>query len=92
MQKRRRVNELDRGRELDVAVARVAELACGGERDQRAQALAAGIDEMRGQLRNERRLAEKAGMNGGIGLDEIAGNELRQSLDRVRGLIRRACF
>ena len=51
------VDELDRGRELHMRVARVAAQPCRRERDQRAQALAAGIHEMSGELRDQRDLA-----------------------------------
>ena len=50
MQQRRCMHELDRRRELDVALAGIAEHLGGGERHHRAQALAARRDQMIGDL------------------------------------------
>ncbi len=52
------VHELDRGGELDMAVALIAGELAGGERQHRAQALAAGGDEVVGHLRDHRRRPE----------------------------------
>ena len=48
------VDELDAGSEVGVARAGVAAQPGGGERQQRAQPLAAGGDDVRGKLRDER--------------------------------------
>ena len=50
------MDELDGGGELEVMVARVVEHPGGGEREHRAQAFAAGLDEVRGDFRNARRV------------------------------------
>ena len=52
MQQRRRVHEFDRGRELDVMVALVAEHGGGRERQHRPQALATGRNQMVGDFRD----------------------------------------
>ena len=52
VQQRGRVHELDAGRELDVAIAGIAEHLGRGERQHRAQALAAGRDQVVGDLRD----------------------------------------
>ena len=55
VQQRRGVDELDRGREADVVVALGTAAEPGrGERQQRAQPLAAGLDQMRGDLGDAR--------------------------------------
>ena len=53
----RGVDELDRGGELVVARAGVAEQACAGERQHRPHALAAAGDQVAGELRDQRDLA-----------------------------------
>ncbi len=57
MQQRRRVDELDRGGERQMAAARVAAELRRGEGQHRPEPLAAGRDDMAGHLRNERHRA-----------------------------------
>ncbi len=51
------MDEFDTGRERDMPVAAVIKELGRSEREHRAQPLAAGGDDMAGQLRNQRRAA-----------------------------------
>ncbi len=74
------VHELDRCRELDVAVAGIAEHLRGGERHHRPQALAAGRDQMVGDLRDH------LDVGAGLGQDQLvdAAHVGRGQRDQIR--------
>ena len=57
VQQRRRMNELDRGGEADMALAAIAAHAGRQQRQDRPHALAAGLRQVLGQLRDQRHLA-----------------------------------
>ena len=76
VQQRRGVHELDRGRELDVAVAGIAGQHRHGEGEHRPQPLAAGIDQVVGHLRDHRHLGAGARQDGGVDPLHVGGDEL----------------
>ncbi len=60
------MHELDRGGELDMAVAGIARELRHGDGEHRAQPLAAGRDEVIGHLRDHRHLRARTRQNGGV--------------------------
>ena len=82
MQQSGRVHELDGGGELDVMFALVAEHAGRGERQHRAQALAAGGDEMVGDLGNQLDMGTGLGKNQLVHAFHIGLGQVDQRLDR----------
>ena len=75
VQQGRGVDELDAGGQAWVAGARVAAQARGGQRQQRAQPLAAGGDDMRGKLWDERDRAVHVHDDGAVAGRHVALDE-----------------
>ena len=86
MQERGGVHELDRGGELDVAVAGVAGEVCHGQRQHRAQALAPGGDQVVGDLRYHGHLGAGSRQDGGVDALHVGGDEPDQRF--YRGILR----
>ena len=81
VQQRRGVHELDRGGELDVAVARIAGELRHREREHRPQPLAAGRDQVIGDLRDHRHLRPGPRQDRGVDPLHVGGDELDQAVD-----------
>jgi hypothetical protein len=81
VQQRGRVHEFDRGRELDVAGAvipgqrAIARVRIG------PQPLAAGRDQVIGDLGNHRHLRSRARQNGRVDATHVGGDEVDQTVD-----------
>jgi hypothetical protein len=75
------VHELDRGRELDVAVAGIAGKPCHRQGEDGPQSLAAGRDQMIGDLGNHRHFRSRARQDGGVDVPHVGGHELEQTVD-----------
>ena len=84
VQQRRGVHELDRGRELDVAVAGIAGELRHRQRQHRAQPLAAGIDQVVRDLRDHRHVGPGARQDRGVDALHVGGDEVDQAVDRRR--------
>jgi hypothetical protein len=82
VQQRGGVHELHRGRELDVAVAGVAGEPCQRQREYWPQPLAAGIDQVVGDLRDHRHLRAGARQNDAVDALHVGGNPIEQWIDR----------
>ena len=85
VQERRGVHEFDRGGELDVARSGVAAQPGGRERQDRPQPLAAGRNEMVGDLRDHRDVRSGARQDGLVHPLHVVGDERRQRLDQAIG-------
>ena len=84
VQQRRGVDELDAGGELArAALAGIAAQPRRGEREQRAQPLAAGGDDVRGELRDQRHRAVHAGDDGAVAGLQIVVQQADQRAQRV---------
>ena len=83
VQQRRGMDELDAGGELHVPVAGVAAQPRRGEREQRAQPLAAGGDDVCRKLRDQLHLAVHAGDDGAVAGLQIVVQQGHQSGQRV---------
>ena len=81
VQQRRGVHEFDRGGELDVAVAGIAGQARHRQRQHRPQPLAAGRDQMVGDLRDHRHLGAGARQNLGVDPLHVGRDQLDQAVD-----------
>ena len=81
VQQRRGVHELDRGGELDVAVAGIAGQARHRQGQHRPQPLAAGRDQVVGDLRDHRHLGAGARQNLGVDPLHVGRDELDQAVD-----------
>ena len=79
------VDELDAGRELHMPLASVAAEAGAGEGEQRAQSLAAGGDDVCGELRDQRHRAIHAGDDGAVAGLQIGLEQGDQSGQRALG-------
>jgi hypothetical protein len=75
------VHEFDGGRELDVAGPGITGEPRHGERKHRAQPLAAGRDQVIGDLGNHRYLRSGARQYGRIDAFHVGGHELAQTID-----------
>ena len=82
MQQRRGVHELDRGRELDVAVAGVAGELRHRQRQHRAQPLAARGNQVVGDLRNHGDVRAGARQDGRVDSLHIRCHQFGETLDR----------
>jgi hypothetical protein len=83
MQQRGGMDEFDAGGEFDMPLPGIAAKPRGGEGKQRAQALAARGDEMRGQLRDQRHRALHPRHNclvGGLHIGRQQRRQLSQSI------------
>ncbi len=77
------MDELDSRGEFHMGIAAIAELARRGQRDERPEPLAAGIDEMLSDLGNERGLAQHAAVDDVVNRGEIGAHQGGQPLHRV---------
>ena len=75
MQQRGRVEKLDDRREPDVVRGVVAAAARGQQDDQRAQALAAAVDDIGTDLLHQADLGRQLRGDEGVDLREVAGGE-----------------
>ena len=82
----RGMDELDRGGELVVARARVAEQRAAGERQHRPHALAAAGDQMPGKLGDQRDLALHPLEDDGVDAVHVGRDERHQRVERRRAL------
>ena len=82
VQKRRRMHELDRGRELDMAVAAIAGEPRQRQRQHRPQPFAAGVDQVIGDLGNHRHLGAGALQDHAIDAFHVRAHEIDQRVDR----------
>jgi hypothetical protein len=82
VEKRRRVHELDRRRQLDVALAFIAGELGRGEREHGPQPLAARRDEVVRDFRDHRDLGARAGEDGGIDPCHVGLGQGDDPLDR----------
>ena len=78
----RSVDELDRGGELVVAGAGIAQQICAGERQHRAHALAAAGDQMPRELGDQRDLALHPLEDDGVHAIHVRRDQRRQRLER----------
>ena len=76
------MDELDAGREFDMAVAAIAAQPRRGQGQHRPQPLAAGGDDMAGKLRDQRHRAVHALDDGAVHQGEIATHQGRQLIER----------
>jgi hypothetical protein len=81
-QQRRRMHELDRGGELDVAVAAIAAQARRGEREDRPETLAARGNQMIGDFGNHRHRRSRARQDRLVDQRHVAGHQRDQALDQ----------
>ena len=81
VQQRGGVHEFDRGRELDVAVAVIAGEPRHRQGEHRAQPLAAGRDQVIGDLGDHRHLRSRARQNGRVDAIHVGGDEVDQTVD-----------
>ena len=72
------MNELDAGGEVDMPLPGIAAEPGRGQRQQRPQPLAAGGDDVAGELRNQRHLAAHAADDDLIHLGQVAGDKRLQ--------------
>ncbi len=82
MQQGGRVDEFHAGGQTDVTLAAVAAQFGGGQGQHRAQALAAGGDDMSGQLRDQRDRAVHAFDDVAVDQRQIVVDQSRQSVER----------
>ena len=80
----RGVDELDRGGELVVARAGIAEQGAAGDRQHRPHALAAAGDQVPGQLGDQRDLALHPLEDDGVDAVHVARDERDQRIERGR--------
>ena len=81
VQQRCRMHKLDRGGELDMAVAAVAGEPCQSEREHGPQPLTAGVYEMVCDLRNHRHFGAGARKNDAIDALHIGRDKVDQRVD-----------
>jgi hypothetical protein len=90
------MDELDRRREVEVMRALVAAEPRGGDREQRPQPLAAGLDQVRRHLGNARRVfARHALADQAVHRLHVGGEQVREAFDRrdeAGGRVHRACL
>jgi hypothetical protein len=84
MQQRRGVDEFDRRRQRHVAIAAIAAQPRRGQRQHRPEPLAAGRDDMTGELRDQRHRAVHALQDEGVHPVEIGFQEGGQAIERRR--------
>ena len=82
VQQRRRVHELDRGGELDMAVAGVTREFGHGQRQHRAQPLAAGGNQVVGHLRDHGHVGAGARQDGRVDSLHIRCHQFGETLER----------
>ena len=82
VQQCRGVHELDGGGELDVAVAGVAGQLRQGQCEDRAQPLAAGIDQVIGDLRDHRHFGAGPRQDRSVDAFHVRRDETHQAVDR----------
>ena len=82
VQQRRGVHEFDRGGELDMAVAGIAGEPRQRQRQHRPQPLAAGSDQVVGDLGDHRHFGAGARQDGGVDALHVGGHQLDQRIDR----------
>ena len=82
VQQGRGVHELDAGRELDMAVAGIAEHLSGGERHHRPQPLAAGRDQVVGDFRDHLDVGAGLGQDQFVDPRHVGGGQIDQLRDR----------
>ncbi len=82
VQQRRGVHELDRGGELDVAVAAIAGEPRHREREHRPQPLAAGIDQVVGDLRDHRHFGSGPRQDRAVDAFHVGCDQVDQGVDR----------
>ena len=87
MQQRRGVDELDRCGERDMAVAAVAAQPRASEGQHRAQPLAAGRDDVAGELRDQRHRAVHPIDNELVHPAEIVAEQPKQRIERRAGQV-----
>ena len=90
MEERGGVHELDRGRELQVMLARVAHHAGSRERQHRPDALSARIDEMRGDLGDQLHMALRMRQDRLVHPLHVGEREFHQRLDARPLLVARS--
>ena len=90
VQQRRCVHVLDGRRELDVTVAAIVEQLCGREGQHRSDALAAGRDQMVGDLRDHRHIRAGVFEDQGVDLLHAIGDASHQPINVCGG--RRRCL
>jgi hypothetical protein len=81
VQQRGRVHEFDRRRELDVTGAVIPGQPRHRQGENRAQPLAAGRDQVIGDLGNHRHLRSRARQNGRVDATHVGGDEVDQTVD-----------
>ena len=82
MQQRGGVNELDAGGETDMALSAVAAEPRGRQRQHRPQPLAAGGDDVTGQLRDQGHRAMHAIDDRPVYMHKIVADQRRQLIER----------
>ena len=88
MQQGRRMHELDRGRELDMAVDRIAGEMCHRQRQHRTQPFAPGGDQVVGDLGDHGHFRAGSRQNRGVDALHVRCHETEQLVDRsVRGAL-----
>ena len=78
------MDELDRGREADMLVTVVTAQACAGQGQERPEPLAAGGDEMAGQLGDQRDVGLHMIDDDLVHPGEIGSAKVTQIVERVR--------
>ena len=88
MQQRGRVHELHRRRQPDVALAAVAAQLGGGDGQHRPQPLAAGIDQMVRELRDQLDVGHRLVEDDAVDRLHVLGDDLEQRLQALCGIPR----